>query len=495
MKEHEKNGVRCILLKPGDSVAVLPEGGLAGQVLSGCGVILREDVPAGHKAALKDISQGSQVIKYGHPMGRATRPIAPGEKVHVHNVESGLSAEWNMTWTPSGAVFRDPPGPVPLFEGYAREQGAPGIRNELWIIPLVGCVNEYLKFLAEGYALPPWIGKVRVLSHPYGCSQLGEDLDRTAAVLEGLARNPCAAGAVLVGLGCENLRRVFMETRLSGLRKIRFFSLQEADDDRKMLYGLLDGLSEAAPRKRTVFPLSEVTVGVKCGGSDGFSGLSANPLVGEAADMLCAWGGKVLATEIPEMFGAEDVVASRISDEGVFRSFAAAIRWFRDYYDAHSQPVYENPSPGNKDGGITTLEEKSLGAVNKCGSAPVTDVLAMGSQATRRGVSVVFGPGNDLISSTAMAASGAQVILFTTGRGTPYSTVVPTIKISSNTALYNRKRGWIDFDAGPLLSGADRGESARLLVSLLAETASGRLTRNEENRSGEIAIFKDGVTL
>ncbi len=246
---------------------------------------------------------------------------------------------------------------------------------------------------------------------------------------------------------------------------------------------------------RTEFPLSEVTIGVKCGGSDGFSGLSANPLVGEAADMLCAWGGRVLATEIPEMFGAEDVLASRISDEDVFRAFSGTIKWFRDYYDAHNQPVYENPSPGNKDGGITTLEEKSLGAVNKCGSAPVTDVLAMGAQATRRGVSVVFGPGNDLISATVMAASGAQVILFTTGRGTPYSTVVPTIKISSNTDLYNRKRGWIDFDAGPLLSGADRKETAARLISLLAETASGRLTRNEENRTGEIAIFKDGVIL
>jgi len=493
--EREKREVRCIVLKPEDSAAVLPEGGKAGECLSGTGVVLGEDIPPGHKAALRSILRGEPVIKYGHPMGRATRDIVPGEKVHVHNVESALRAEWDMAWTPSGAVFREPSGPVPVFAGYAREQGAPGIRNELWIIPLVGCVNEYLKFLAGGYSPPPWIEGVRVLSHPYGCSQLGDDLDRTASVLEGLARNPCAAGVVLVGLGCENLRRVFMETRLSDLRKVRFFSLQEADDDRRQLYGFLDGLAEAAPRGRTEFPLSDVTVGVKCGGSDGFSGLSANPLAGEVSDMLCAWGGKVLATEIPEMFGAEDVLASRISDERVFRAFSGTIKWFRDYYDAHSQPVYENPSPGNRDGGITTLEEKSLGAVNKCGSSPVTDVLAMGAQAVRRGVSVVFGPGNDLISATVMAASGAQVILFTTGRGTPYSTVVPTIKISSNTALYNRKRGWIDFDAGPLLSGADRKETAARLISLLAETASGRLTRNEENRTGEIAIFKDGVIL
>ncbi|NLA90956.1 MAG: UxaA family hydrolase, partial [Synergistaceae bacterium] len=230
------------------------------------------------------------------------------------------------------------------------------------------------------------------------------------------------------------MQRIFMEARLSDLGKARFFSLQEEEDDEEKLYALLDELAEGAPRERKPFPLSDVTVGVKCGGSDGYSGLSANPLVGEAADMLCSWGGRVVATEIPEMFGAEDVIASRIGEEDVFRNFAATIRWFRDYFDAHGQPVYENPSPGNKEGGLTTLEENSLGAVTKCGASPVSDVLPMGAQASRRGVSVIFGPGNDLVSSTAMAAGGAQIILFTTGRGTPYSTVVPTLKISSNTA-------------------------------------------------------------
>ncbi|MGI6252009.1 MAG: UxaA family hydrolase [Aminivibrio sp.] len=495
MKEKIIGEVRCIVLNSMDNVATLPGGGKAGQSLAGPGVVLREDVSPGHKAALRAISEGEPVIKYGHTMGRATKDIMAGEWVHVHNVESSLSTEWDMEWRSASPSFPAASAPVPMFMGYEREQGPPGIRNELWIIPLVGCINDYLKFLAGSYSLPPWIGRIRVLAHPYGCSQLGDDLDRTAAVLEGLARNPCAAGVVLAGLGCENLQRIFMEARLSDLGKARFFSLQEEEDDEEKLYALLDELAEGAPRERKPFPLSDVTVGVKCGGSDGYSGLSANPLVGEAADMLCSWGGRVVATEIPEMFGAEDVIASRIGEEDVFRNFAATIRWFRDYFDAHGQPVYENPSPGNKEGGLTTLEEKSLGAVTKCGASPVSDVLPMGAQADRRGVSVIFGPGNDLVSSTAMAAGGAQIILFTTGRGTPYSTVVPTLKISSNTALFNRKKSWTDFDAGPLLEGADRVEAAKALVALMADTASGQETRGEKNLCGEIGIFKDGVTL
>jgi len=490
-------GARCIVLRENDSVAVLPEGGGAGSRLPFAEreLVLKEVIAPGHKIALRDIKQGERVVKYGFPIGVASRPIAAGEHVHVQNVRSALGHEWSPSWNPSPARLLSPLSPVPSFQGYRRTEGPPGIRNELWIIPTVGCVNEYLKFLAGAWTAPSWIENVRVLAHPYGCSQLGEDLERTASVLAGLARNPCAAGVIVAGLGCENLQRVFLETRLAGVEKVCFLSLQEEDDDAGALYALLDELAADAPKERELFPLSGVTLGVKCGGSDGFSGLSANPLVGEVADRMSAWSGKVLATEIPEMFGAEDVVASRIADSEVFEAFAGTIRWFRNYYVEHKQPVYENPSPGNKDGGITTLEEKSLGAVNKCGSGPVNDVLAMGEQAKRPGVSVVFGPGNDLVSSTALAAGGAQIILFTTGRGTPFSTVVPTIKISSNTRLFERKPRWIDFDAGSLLSGTPRPRLAEALTGLVLEVASGRRTRNEENRSGEIAIFKDGVTL
>ena len=496
MSPTQESKIRCILLNDRDNVAVLPEGGGRGSYLP-CmpEQPLGADIPPGHKVAVKEIRAGENIVKYGHSIGLAVRPIKRGEWVHTHNARSALREEWDMTWTPSSSAPERRGIDIPVFEGFPRNEGAPGVRNDLWIIPTVGCINDYLKHLAESYAPDPWITNVRVLAHPFGCSQLGEDLERTVAVLAGLARNPCAAGVVVAGLGCENLQRVFLEARLKGAEKARFFSLQESLDDYSTLYALLDELSAAAPKKRATFPLSDVAVGVKCGGSDGFSGLSANPLVGAVADLVCAWGGRVLATEIPEMFGAEDVVASRIAERSVFDAFANAIRRFRGYYAAHGLPVYENPSPGNKDGGITTLEEKSLGAVNKCGSAPVTDVLPIGAQGTKKGVAIVVGPGNDLVSSTALAAGGAQILLFTTGRGTPFSTVVPTIKIASNTALYERKRGWLDFDAGPLLKGERRDVHAKRLVELLSATASGELTRGEKNRCAEIAIFKDGVML
>ena len=496
MSPTPESKIRCILLNDRDNVAVLPEGGGRGAYLP-CmpEQPLGEDIPPGHKVAVKEIRTEENIIKYGHSIGLAARPIKRGEWVHTHNARSALREEWDMTWTPCPSTPEGGGIDIPVFEGFARNEGAPGVRNDLWIIPTVGCINEYLRHLAESYVPDPWITNVRVLAHPFGCSQLGEDLERTVAVLAGLARNPCAAGVVVAGLGCENLQRVFLETRLNGVEKARFFSLQESRDDYSTLYALLDELSAAAPKKRATFPLSDVAIGVKCGGSDGFSGLSANPLVGAVADLVCAWGGRVLATEIPEMFGAEEVVASRITDRSVFDAFANAIRWFRRYYAAHGLPVYENPSPGNKDGGITTLEEKSLGAVNKCGSAPVTDVLPIGAQGTKKGVAIVVGPGNDLVSSTALAAGGAQILLFTTGRGTPFSTVVPTIKIASNTALYERKRDWLDFDAGPLLKGERRDVHAERLIKLLSATASGELTRGEKNRCAEIAIFKDGVML
>ena len=496
MNPTQESQIRFILLNDRDNVAVLPEGGRKGTYLPFMPEQpLGEDIPPGHKVAVKEIHAGENVIKYGHSIGLAVRPIERREWVHTHNARSALREEWDMTWTPSLSSPERREIDVPVFKGFPRDDGAPGVRNDLWIIPTVGCINEYLRHLAESYAPDPWITNVRVLAHPFGCSQLGEDLERTVAVLAGLARNPCAAGVVVVGLGCENLQRIFLETRMKGVEKARFFSLQESQDDYATLFAFLDELSAAAPKKRTTFPFSDVAIGVKCGGSDGFSGLSANPLVGNVADLMCAWGGRVLATEIPEMFGAEDVVASRIADRSVFDAFANAIRQFRGYYAAHGRPVYENPSPGNKDGGITTLEEKSLGAVNKCGSAPVTDVLQIGAQGNRKGVTIVVGPGNDLVSSTALAAGGAQILLFTTGRGTPFSTVVPTIKISSNTLLYERKKDWLDFDAGPLLRGESRVEHAKRLVGLLSATASGELTRGEKNRCAEIAIFKDGVML
>jgi altronate hydrolase len=362
------------------------------------------------------------------------------------------------------------------------------------VIPAVGCINGELRALVREWPKPGWIDDVKVLEHPFGCSQLGGDLTMTADLLAGLARNPNAAGVLLAGLGCENLRLPMMLERLGGASHIRFLTLQT--DGEEKVKPLLEELADAAPRKREPFPVSDLCVGVKCGGSDGYSGLTANPLVGRFSDRLAASGGTVLATEIPEMFGAEEEVAARIADKSEHDRFTSLIRWFRDYFVRHDQPIYENPAPGNREGGITTLEEKSLGAVEKSGSAPVTHILEYGQPVLPGGgVQITFAPGNDLVSCTALAASGAQIILFTTGRGTPFGTVVPCAKISTNSELAARHPGWIDFDAGSLLSGRTWEAETERLVRFVLSVAGGERVAHERKHSSEIAIFKDGVTL
>ncbi|MDR1049314.1 MAG: UxaA family hydrolase, partial [Synergistaceae bacterium] len=394
---------------------------------------------------------------------------------------------------------RDPPRPAaPIagtFAGYRRDP-RPGTRNDLWVIPTVGCVNGELRArVREWIALgkPSWIDGVKVLEHPFGCSQLGEDLTMTADLLAGLARHPNAAGVLLAGLGCENLRLSMLLERIGPHPRLRALELQGGDGE---FTALLDELAHAAPRTREPFPLSDLCVGVKCGGSDGYSGLTANPLLGRFSERLAASGGTILATEIPEMFGAEGVISARIADGAVHDDFVALARWFRDYFVRHGQPVYENPSPGNREGGITTLEEKSLGAVEKAGNAPVTQVLKYGQPALPGGgVQIVFAPGNDLVSCTSLAASGAQVILFTTGRGTPFGTVVPTMKVSSNSELAAKHPNWIDFDAGSLLSGQTWEAAEDALTARVLRVASGERVAHERKDIADIAVFKDGVTL
>lgn len=380
------------------------------------------------------------------------------------------------------------------FMGFRREHGRAGVRNDIWIIPAVGCVNGELRAIMRTYRKPEWIDDVKLLEHPYGCSQLGRDIENTADILAGLADNPNAAGVLLAGLGCENLQMSDLMKRISNRDKVRKVVLQQ--DGCGNIHKLLDELADLAPRERERFPLSDLCVGVKCGGSDGYSGLTANPLVGRFSDILTANGGTILATEISEMFGAEDVITGRIFSDDVYGKFIELDKWFRDFFARHGQPVYENPSPGNRAGGITTLEEKSFGAVEKMGHAPVTQILKYGEQIKKGGgVQITFSPGNDLVSCTALAGAGAQIILFTTGRGTPFGGVVPTIKISTNTPLFEKHPDWIDFDAGTLLRGAKWEGESRRLMNYVLEVAAGRRAIHECKRCFDIAIFKDGVTL
>lgn len=487
---------RFVRLDDSDNVAVVIDGGHVGDLLqlpSGP-LTLLADVPAGHKAALADVPAGGDLVKYGHVFARATKAIKAGDWVHTHNAATALTGKDRMDWTPSD-LCPGSPDPDRTFMGYVRSGGRPGIRNDLWVIPTVGCVNGMLQSVIRTYRAPGWITDVKVLAHPFGCSQLGDDLQFTADALVGLARHPNAAGVLIVGLGCENLEMDTVREALKDRANVRFTQLQEPGDEFEIVPALLDELAGAAPRERTPFDFSQLVVGVKCGGSDAFSSLTANPLVGRFSDFLVAQGGTILASEIPEMFGAEDILASRIADRKVFDEFQRMIDWFKDYFTGYGQPISENPSPGNKAGGITTLEEKSLGAVKKAGSAPITDVLWYGEQAERPGVNVVFAPGNDLVSCTAMAASGAHIILFTTGRGTPYGTAVPTVKIATNSDLAAKKPRWIDFDAGSIVDDGDWESALAALTDLVSAVASGKPARNEENGIAEIAIFKHGVTM
>ena len=447
-----------------------------------------DKIPAGHKYALKDIKQGDYVIKYGEIIGRATQDIAKGEWVHTHNVKSHLDENVAYTYEFNANAF---PKTTATFQGFKRAKGRAGIRNEIYIIPTVGCVNNACMRLANAAQkfVTGSIDGIFALTHQFGCSQLGEDNDNIKKLLCSIALNPNASYVLFVGLGCENNGMDGIKEYLApyGRDNIEFFNCQDVEDEHAYGMAILEKFaSKAKDLKREAVDFSELCIGLKCGGSDGYSGLTANPLVGKITDRMVSLGGSAILTEVPEMFGAEQLLMNKCESEEVFEKYKSMIEAFKDYYIKQGFPVYENPSPGNKKGGITTLEEKSLGCVEKAGTSKIVDVLAYGEQVKKVGVSALNAPGNDLIASTALAASGCQIVLFTTGRGTPFSTFVPTMKISSNTRLANHKNNWIDFNA------YDMDEDG--LFNVLLGTVNGEIKCKSEDVR-EIAFYKTGVTL
>ncbi len=472
---------KLLQISPGDNVAVALDGEFTG-----------------HKFALCDIPCGAKVIKYGMPIGAAVADIAKGEHVHTHNLKTLLNERAEYTYTPVQPLLpvtsrRD------TFRGYRRSDGSVGVRNDIWIIPTVGCVNTLAANLAKEFSQTHNGFRAIALTHPYGCSQLGDDHERTADLLATFCRHPNAGGVLVVALGCENNTLESFRQRLGDVsdRNIEFMVAQEEEDDFGTGLDLLEKLHlRAKDCKRTEIPVSELKIGLKCGGSDGFSGITANPLVGRVSDLLIAQGGTSVLSEVPEMFGAETLLMNRCIDRNVFEKCVAMINNFKDYFVRHGQTVYENPSPGNKAGGISTLEDKSLGCTQKGGLSPVMDVLEYGKTVTRNGLNLLAGPGNDMVASTVLAAAGCQIVLFTTGRGTPFGTIVPTLKIATNTPLARKKAGWIDFNAGVLLEDRTMEDAGNDLMNLVIQTASGDYTAcNERHGFMEIAIFKDGVTL
>lgn len=485
-------------ISPVDNVVVAVKPLTPGTDING--ILLPAHVEAGHKIALGTIHAGQPVIKYGYPIGTATADIAPGDHVHTHNLRTALTATGVYHYTPVPAAAL--PGALEgtTFKGYKRPDGNVGTRNEIWIINTVGCVNRTAERLASE-ARQQFEGRtdgIFTFGHPYGCSQLGQDHETTKQILLNLVKHPNAGGVLVLGLGCENNSVAEFKQALGEVDtdRIKFLVAQDVDDEIETGMGLLaDIVAVVEKDSRVSCPVSDLVAGMKCGGSDGLSGITANPLAGRFSDLLIAAGGTTLLTEVPEMFGAETILMNRCRDEGVFKKTVKLITDFKDYFSRHNQVVYENPSPGNKDGGITTLEDKSLGCIQKGGHAQVEDVIPYGGTVRVAGLNLLDGPGNDIVSTTALTAAGATMIIFTTGRGTPLGAPVPTVKVATNTDLATRKKHWIDFNAGSLVEDRDMDEVCATFAASILAIASGEKTRNEQNNYREIAIFKEGVTL
>lgn len=456
------------------------------------------EIPAGHKFALADIAEGTPVIKYGFRIGIATAAVKKGEWIHTHNLKTGLGDLLDYNYEPDlpdEKVTEDA-----TFMGYNRENGKVGVRNEIWIIPTVGCVNNVASKIAElsKGLVRENIEAVCAFPHPYGCSQMGDDQEHTRQILANLINHPNAGGVLVLGLGCENSNIDVLKGYMGDINpdRVKFLVSQESDDEIAEGVEIVKGLAEyAAQFKREPVSVSKLVIGMKCGGSDGFSGITANPTVGRFSDILISKKGTTILTEVPEMFGAETILMNRCANEELFHKTVDLINDFKNYFKSHNQTIYENPSPGNKKGGISTLEDKSLGCTQKSGSAVVKGVLAYGEVVSTPGLNLLSAPGNDLVAATALAASGAHIVLFTTGRGTPFACPVPTMKISSNSRLAGKKDNWIDFNAGVVAEGEDLDTTGQRLFDEVVAIASGKEVKSEIAGFHDMAIFKQGVTL
>ena len=494
--------MKTIQINPADNVIVALEPLAAGTVVSvpGAGeVTATEDIPQGHKMAVRAIAAGDNVIKYGLPIGHVTCDVQAGSWLHTHNVKTNLSGKVDYEYHPSHPVVEaiEPK----TFQGFRRADGRAATRNELWIIPTVGCVNEVARAMCEQAQdlVGDSLEGVYYFPHPFGCSQTGADHAQTRKLLVALSRHANAAGVLFLSLGCENCThdQVLEELGNYDAQRVRFLTCQDVEDELVEGHKILSELATHAKTfKRETISASELVIGLKCGGSDGLSGITANPVIGRVSDIAVAAGGTSVLTEVPEMFGAESILLDRCEGQDVFDAAADMLNGFKDYFISHGEVVYENPSPGNKQGGITTLEDKSCGCVQKGGSAPIMDVIGYGDAVTTKGLNMLYGPGNDLVSATALTAAGAHMILFSTGRGTPFGAPAPTLKIATNSQLAAKKSTWIDFNAGVVADGEKTlDEAGADLYQLVLDVASGKQTCAEKKGFREISIFKDGVVL
>ncbi len=489
-----------IKINENDNVAValdvIPENTTVN--VAGSDVTTTMEIPAGHKFALEDMPEATPVIKYGFRIGNTTAAVKKGEWIHTHNLKTGLGDLLEYSYEPDFAEEKFTEDVT--FMGYNRKNGKVGVRNEIWIIPTVGCVNNVASKIAElsKDLVCENIEAVCAFPHPYGCSQMGDDQEHTRQILANLINHPNAGGVLVLGLGCENSNIDVLKGYMGEIDtdRVKFLVSQESDDEIAEGVEIVKELAKyAAQFKREPISVSKLVIGMKCGGSDGFSGITANPTVGRFSDILISKKGTTILTEVPEMFGAETILMNRCANEELFNKTVDLINDFKNYFKSHNQTIYENPSPGNKKGGISTLEDKSLGCTQKSGNAIVKGVLAYGEIVSTPGLNLLSAPGNDLVAATALAASGAHIVLFTTGRGTPFACPVPTMKISSNSRLAGKKENWIDFNAGVVAEGEDLDTAGQRLFDEVVAVASGKEVKSEKAGFHDMAIFKQGVTL
>ena len=490
-------------INPADSVVVCLTEKKKGDTISvdGQTIVINQDTPAGHKVLIKDAPKGTDIIKYGYPIGHAREDLKAGDWVNENNLKTNLSGTLEYTYRPVNEKLQIK-NENRTFKGYVRKNGDVGVRNEVWIVPTVGCVNGIAERLAKQMSAEldsDNIDSVYAWHHNFGCSQLSGDHENTRKILRDIVLHPNAGAVLVLSLGCENNQPDQFMEMLGDYDKerIRLIVTQKVDGD-EMEEGMrvLRELCQIADQdKRQDVPVSKLRVGLKCGGSDGFSGITANPLVGELSDWLVAQGGTSVLTEVPEMFGAETILMNRCETPELFNKTVSMINNFKEYFLSHGEPVGENPSPGNKAGGISTLEDKALGCTQKCGRAPVSGVMEYGDRLQHTGLNLLSAPGNDLVAATALASCGCHMVLFTTGRGTPFGTFVPTMKIATNPTLAARKPNWVDFNAGQLIEGRTMQDLVPEFIDKVLSVASGERAKNEQNDYREIAIFKNGVTL
>lgn len=504
-----------IKIHPNDNVIVALQtipAGTSLEVSEGVSVTSLVEIPSGHKMAITDIAANTEIIKYGSSIGYAKEDIKTGDWVHVHNLKTGLGDLLEYSYEPVFDTTKEIPvtdwfdneellATLPsTFMGFKRADGKVGVRNEIWVIPTVGCVSNVATAIAKqaNTFLKGTVDEVIAFPHPYGCSQMGDDQENSRKIIADLINHPNAGGILVLGLGCENSGIEILKSYIGDYdeNRVRFLVSQECEDEIETSLELIKELMEyAGSQEREPISVDKLVIGMKCGGSDGLSGITANPLVGRFSDLLIAKGGSTILTEVPEMFGAETILMNRCANEQLFDQTVCLINDFKNYFKSHNQTIYENPSPGNKKGGISTLEDKSLGCTQKSGSSPVRGVLAYGETVKVPGLNLLSAPGNDLVASTALATSGAHIVLFTTGRGTPFASPVPTMKIATNSALANKKNNWIDFNAGVLVENQTMDEVATNFYNYIIEVASGKKVCSEIAGFHDMAIFKQGVTL